>query len=284
MKNGQLKPGYNLQIATNSQFVLSYDLFQNPTDTRTLIPFLTMIQNTFGYLPEYIVADAGYGSEQNYMAIIDDFNKTPLITYGMFIKDKTRKFKSGIFNTQNWKYDELNDEFICPNNKRIGFKRYAYRNDRYGFKRDFKLYECDDCSSCSLRHQCMKPNSKSNKKIMKNYNWEYFKVQINQKLSEPETKKIYSHRKIYVEPVFGFMKAILGFTRMSVRGINKVKRELGFVLMALNIRKIAAQRAVHYKIHIKKADFYQIINRNQLFTLPKNLMSQALKLVVIYLI
>ncbi len=76
-----------------------------------------MIQNTFGYLPEYIVADAGYGSEQNYMAIIDDFNKTPLITYGMFIKDKTRKFKSDTFNTQNWKYDELNDEFICPNNK-----------------------------------------------------------------------------------------------------------------------------------------------------------------------
>ncbi|XTW10620.1 IS5/IS1182 family transposase, partial [Staphylococcus aureus] len=55
----------------------------------------------------------------------DDFNKTPLITYGMFIKDKTRKFKSAIFKTQNWKYDELNDEFICPNNKRIGLKRYA---------------------------------------------------------------------------------------------------------------------------------------------------------------
>ena len=46
-----------------------------------------------------------------------------------------------------------------------------------------------------------------------------------------------------MEPVFGFMKAILGFTRMSVRGLNKVKRELGFVLMALNIRKVVAQRA-----------------------------------------
>ena len=53
------------------------------------------------------------------------------------------------------------------------------------------------------------------------------------------------------------MKAILGFTRMSVRGINKVKRELGFVLMALNIRKIAAQRAVHYKMHIKKLNCTQ---------------------------
>ncbi len=65
---------------------------------------------------------------------------------------------------------------------------------------------------------------------------------------------------------------------MSVRGINKVKRELGFVLMALNIRKIAAQRAVHYKIHIKKADFHQIINRNQLFYIAKNLMSQPIRL------
>ncbi|EZU24482.1 hypothetical protein U908_02137 [Staphylococcus aureus 08-02906] len=69
---------------------------------------------------------------------------------------------------------------------------------------------------------------------------------------------------------------------MSVRGINKVKRELGFVLMALNIRKIAAQRAVHYKIHIKKADFYQIINRNQLFTLPKNLISQPRVLFILF--
>ena len=104
--------------------------------------------------------------------------KRHLLRMVCLFKDKTRKFKSDIFNTQNWKYDELNDEFICPNNKRIGFKRYAYRNDRYGFKRDFKLYECDDCSACSLRHQCMKPNSKSNKKIMKNIIGNTF--QINQ--------------------------------------------------------------------------------------------------------
>ncbi len=79
-----------------------------------MIPFLNSIQETYGHLPEYIVADAGYGSESNYKAIIDDFNRTPLITYGMFIKDKTKKYKSDIFNTQNWNYDEINDEFIRP--------------------------------------------------------------------------------------------------------------------------------------------------------------------------
>ncbi len=160
MKNGQLKPGYNLQIATNSQFVLFYNVYQNPTDTRTMILFLNTIQETYGHLPEYIVADAGYGSEANYMAIIDNFNRTPLITYGMFIKDKTKKYKSDIFNTQNWDYDEIIDEFICPNNKRLGFKRYAYRHDKYSFKRDFKLYESDDCSECPLKQQCMNFKSK----------------------------------------------------------------------------------------------------------------------------
>ncbi len=47
--------------------------------------------------------------------------------------------------------------------------------------------------------------------------------------------------------------------------------------MALNIRKIVARQAVYYQIHLKKADFYQIINRNQLFTSPEELMSQALQ-------
>lgn len=46
---------------------------------------------------------------------------------------------------------------------------------------------------------------------MKNYNWEYFKSQVNQKLSEPETKKSIVKEKIDVEAVFRFMKAILGF-------------------------------------------------------------------------
>ena len=67
-----------------------------------------------------------------------------------------------------------------------------------------------------------------------------------------------------MEPVFGFMKAILGFTRMSVRGLNKVKRELGFVLMALNIRKVVAQRAENNQKFIKR-QFLYYFNRNCLF-------------------
>ena len=173
------------------------------------------------------------------------------------------------FHSQCLKQNLIDEQTIFIDNTKVGAN--AYRHDKYGFKRDFKLYECDDCSDCSLKHQCMNFNSKTNKKIMKNYNWEYFKSQINKKLSEPETKNIYSQRKIDVEPVFGFMKAILGFTRMSVRGLNKVKRELGFVLMALNIRKVVAQRAENNQKIYKKDNFYIISIEIVFFSLIQEL-------------
>ena len=65
------------------------------------------------------------------------------------------------------------------------------------------------------------------------------------------------------------MKAILGFTRMSVRGLNKVKRELGFVLMALNIRKVVAQRVENNQFI--KRQFLYYFNRNCLFSLIQEL-------------
>ena len=84
MKNRELKPGYNLQIATHNQFVLDYALYPNPTDTRTLVPFLNQFHalNFF----DHIVADAGYGSEYNYTMLLDQFEKQPIIPPILLIK------------------------------------------------------------------------------------------------------------------------------------------------------------------------------------------------------
>ena len=110
---------------------------------------------------------------------------------------------------------------------------------------------------------------------MKNYSWEYFNVQINQKLSERKAKTIYSQRKIDVESVFGIMKPILSFTRKSVRGINKDKRELGLVLMTLNIRKVTAQRAENNQKNYKKDNFYIISIEIVFFHLSRYFMSRT---------
>ena len=81
-------------------------------------------------------------------------------------------------------------------------------------------------------------------------NLEYFKAQANKSLSSPEGRR-YAQRKIDVETTFGNLKANLGFTRMSVRGKDAVRNELGIALMAVNLRKFACQSA-NFKTKTKK--------------------------------
>jgi transposase len=243
MKNGQLKAGYNVQIATEGQYALAYDIFPNPTDTRTFIPFLNQIEQHYFQLPDYIVADAGYGSEENYQDVIENRESTPIITYNMHRKEQTKKYKKDEFNIANWHYDASVDAYTCPNGQRLTFRHLSHKTDRYGFTREYKVYECESCDGCPLRANCTKAKEGNNRKILHNENWEQQKVLIRTLLSESKTGELYARRKIDVEPVFGFLKANLGFTRFSVRGKERVKNEMGFALMAVNLRKLAAASA-----------------------------------------
>ena len=165
MKNGQLKAGYNVQIATEGQYTLAYDVFPNPTDTRTFIPFLDSIEDRYFQLPEHIVADAGYGSEQNYSNVLHR-KRTPLITYNSYRMEKKKKYKTNPFHVSNWDYDSDGDFFTCPNGKKVPFQYLSNRTDKAGFKRTFRVYECEDCSGCPLRVHCTK--AKGNRKIYYN--------------------------------------------------------------------------------------------------------------------
>ncbi|WP_100011205.1 IS1182 family transposase [Lentibacillus sediminis] len=243
MRNGQLKAGYNVQVATEGQYVLAYDVFPNPTDTRTFIPFLDNIEENFFKLPKHIVADAGYGSEQNYEDVMENRKRIPLITYNQYRKEKKKKHKNNTFHPANWEYNEEDDTFTCPNGKQLMFSYMSKRTDKYGFTRTFNVYECEDCSGCPLRSQCTKAKEGNNRRIYYNEKWEHQKEYIRQLLSEEETGEIYGKRKIDVEPAFGFLKANLCFTRMSVRGEEKVENELGFAFMAVNLRKYTAMKS-----------------------------------------
>src|SRR5690606_35689646 len=88
MKNGQLKPGYNVQMATENQFILYYTLHQRPTDTRCFIPHLEKLAASRLPMPKTVIADAGYGSEENYLYALGE-EKEPrfdyLIPYGTHV-------------------------------------------------------------------------------------------------------------------------------------------------------------------------------------------------------
>lgn len=78
-------------------------------------------------IPKTVVADAGYGSEENYLYALGE-EKEPrfefLIPYGTYVKEQTRKYWNDIKNVKNWTYEEEDDRFICPNGRRAIFKKY----------------------------------------------------------------------------------------------------------------------------------------------------------------
>ncbi len=124
----------------------------------------------------------------------------------------------------------------------------------------------------------MDPKAKPNtfKTIRRNMVYEFYKQFTREKLSYPKTSSIYSKRKIDVETFFGNLKANLGFTRMSVRGIEKVETEVNIACMTTNLKKLTALRADFFFKLYKKGRFSFLIVKIVLFWDSRTLMSQRL--------
>lgn len=91
MCNGQTKPGYNLQIGTENQYITDFALFPNPTDTTTMIPFTESYQDRYYRYPNRQVADSGYGSEENYH-FMEEHVIEPFVKYNYFHKEHRPRY------------------------------------------------------------------------------------------------------------------------------------------------------------------------------------------------
>lgn len=245
MKNRELKPGYNLQIATNQQFVIGYDIFPNPNDTRTLRPFLESLP-TLG-LFKSIVADAGYGSEENYAYLLNDLEKEALIPYGMYRKEQTKAYKKDPSKRHNWAYDEALDGYVDHDGVQFSFSHYSQRTDKAGFTRDFKVYKADKIQATPELDALALTDSGYQRSISVNTVWEFYKAQAKEVLESDSGKRKYAQRKIDVETVFERMKRHFGVRRVNVRGEVGVRNDLGLLLMSMNLTKLSAilRKGIH---------------------------------------
>jgi hypothetical protein len=64
------------------------------------------------------------------------------------------------------------------------------------------------------------------------------KEKMAHKLKTEKGKAIYKKRKETVEPVFGIIKAVIGFRQFLLRGIDKVSTEWDLVKAAYNFKKL----------------------------------------------
>src|SRR5690606_27169218 len=100
---GQLKPAYNTQISTEEQFITHYSIHQTSTDTTTLKDHLDSFQDQYNRQSDVVVADAGYGSEENY-EMLESKGIEGYVKYNYFHKEQKRAQKNNPFLPQNLYY------------------------------------------------------------------------------------------------------------------------------------------------------------------------------------
>lgn len=240
MRNRSLKPGYNVQIGTENQFIVGYSLHQVSTDSSTLPEHLRQVKENLGVLPKTLIADAGYGSEENYL-LLENEEIEAYVKYNTFYKESKKKRKGNEkdrYLARNFHYDEENNVFICPENKYLLYEGQKRIRTDAGFSTERKTYRCHDCGDCAVRDLCTQSNY--GRSIQYSHRLTNFRKKAFERLNSELGRKLRKLRYPEVEAVFGLIKWNKKFRRFNLRGLEKVTVEWGLVSIAHNIAKIAA--------------------------------------------
>ncbi len=245
MNNGQTKPGYNLQISAENQFITDFALFPNPTDTLTLIPFFNSFLNRYGHLPSVAVADSGYGSEENYR-FMDEAGMEAYVKYNRFHIEQRPRYKPNPFHHDNFHYNADEDYYVCPmgqHMRRIGTARSKTAS---GYRSESARYRAQNCKGCPLRCLCYK--AKGDQRIIEvNHRLNEYKRKARELLTSEEGLKHRGRRCIEPEAVFGQMKFNMAYRRFRHFGKDKVTMDFAFFAIAFNIKKMCSKIAKQTK-------------------------------------
>jgi len=240
MQNGQLKPAYNLQIGTENQFITHLDFFANPTDTLTMVPFFEGWKERYNCTPQTVVADAGYGSEENY-AFMEDNEIEAFVKYNYFHAEQKKKFRENAFIAQNLFYNETDDYFVCPMGQHLQNKGRTTKTNQHGYKSEITIYEAVNCKGCPLRCLCYRV--KGNRRIEINHNLRRLKAKARELLLSEQGLKHRKKRCVEPEPVFSHIRYDGAYLRFRHFGKGKVKMDFALMAIALNLAKLARKKS-----------------------------------------
>ena len=239
MKNAQLKPGYNIQIGVEGEYIVGVDISSERSDQLTFIPFLDKLGESLPAKYENIIADAGYESEENYV-YLEENNQKSFIKPQNYENTKSKKFKNNIGKRENMIYNKIADTYTCANNKELKFIATTTRKSKSGYISKAKIYECENCNNCPIKLKCTK--AKGNKRIQVSPVFITKRKQSQDNITSEFGILARMNRSIQVEGAFGVIKENHNFRRFLTRGKKNVKVEFLLLALAYNLNKL------HHKI------------------------------------
>lgn len=231
-----VRPSYNGQIATSKQIITAYDVTDEAIDEPSLNVMIGKSEKNTKKQVKTVKADCGYWSKEN----MEKIDKTEIDAY---IPDRRKSFEErGMrdgsldkYHRNYFKYNEKNNEFVCPEGKMLKLK-ITNRDKDDKTKIISQRYFCDACEKCKAKIKCTKAK---NKQICVDWKLENLKTKMRAKLNTKEGKQKYLERMYDVEPVFGNIKHNQKAENFLCRGKPMVKTEFGLTAIAHNFVKMA---------------------------------------------
>ena len=238
MGNDQLLPAYNVQIGVADEYIAVVDVNQYRGDMDCFIPLMNKFREIYGFYPKYPVADAGYGSYNNYI-FCEQNGMEKYMKFTMFKKETTdKKYHEDPFRAVNFAIGE-DGIMRCPNGKAFHLQyRQNVKGNAYG--RQEEVYQCEDCSGCPHSGQCKK--TEKNRTVRINRELTAMHREVIENLESIQGALLRMNRSIQAEGTFGIMKNDRWYNRIVRRGIESVRLEVFLVSIGQNL----------YKYHNKK--------------------------------
>lgn len=233
MGNDQLLPAYNVQIGVADEYIAVVDVNQYRTDMDCFIPLMNKFHDTYGFYPKYPVADAGYGSYNNYI-FCEKNGMEKYMKFTMFKKETTdKKYHEDPFRAVNFPIGE-DGIMRCPNGKKFYLKyRQSVKDNNYG--RQEEIYECEDCTGCPYADRCKKTDK--NRTVRINQELTAMHQEVIDNLESIHGALLRMNRSIQAEGTFGIMKNDRWYKRIVRRGIKSVRLEVLLVSIGQNLYK-----------------------------------------------
>lgn len=233
-KQGKFIRGYSAQVAADveQQVIVAVKAAAQATDSEQLNPMLQQIEKTVGQAPDQLVADSAYYTDDAVLEAAK--SRTDCVvpdseTAAELNNPKRGESEGAAYHTNRFKYDELNDEFTCPQGKVLKFwKTHSRRGPT-------KVYRCWDCTTCPVRASCTNHARGFRSIEVKPDHAEVRK--IRDKFKTDAAKAVYRRRKI-IEGIFGRWQHNWGIRRLRLRGLAGFSAELHLLAIAHNMTKL----------------------------------------------
>jgi len=238
MRNGQLKPGYNLQLGVEGEYIVGVDIRNDRSDEGTLLGLLDRMEAGCGRRHERVIADAGYESEENYLGV-QQRGQIAYIKPQNYEKSKTRKYRTNAYLRENMPYDAQADTYTCPAGKQFEPICQTKRKSKSGYEATVSVYECFACDGCPQKKLCTR--AKGNRRLQVSKQFVALRQAALERITSSEGKMLRLNRSIQSEGVFGVLKQDYGFRRFLRRGTVNVLTETFLYAMAYNIDKLQSK-------------------------------------------